>query len=694
MKTCHYNYTTTRQSIENKFRAVFGGKPPYSWQVDVTEALLLGLDCVVIAGTGSGKTMPFGMPLLLDEAKDNMVVVISPLNELEAEQAERFHKLGLTATAVNGDVYNEQLHKDIKERKHRVLLTSPEMCLEHPTFSKLMRTPEFTRNIFAFVVDEAHCISQWGDLFRKKYAELGRLRSFVPDSVPILATSATMPPHILNDVRLKLCLSESQTFTVNLGNDRPNITPIICRMRGAANDLDALNFAINEANAPGAKLLIRTIIYFNTRDLAYKGHMHLRGLIPEEMRSRVDFLHAGQTRRAKRKVMNDFWDGKVDILCATEIAGMGMDIQDVPRVIQFMVPPTLSVWTQRLGCAGRSGEPAIVILLVEPSDPDDKDKDEENNEDAESDTVPADPTYQKKVEEAMRKWIEATECRRDVSDAYFDNPLHTTDLIVPCCDLCVLKKVANGHVELTPAEANLMMLYDHIRSREVLAAPATNGLAQQAEESGDDGHATGATDLQATKRARHPGARRKERLEACRNALMNWRQKTWQAGYKDCIWGPNVLLPDPILTKIATRTQIRTLCDIKEGIPEWIWADEYGEAVLKLLEPIDRSWCKENEQKKAENKAKRSKVSAERKSIRDEERLAKARASTAQRRVASSSHPALRQVYPALSPSRQTAPQPTTYSIQYYPHPVQYAAAYPVPGYPPLSFNPYHPPSS
>jgi DEAD/DEAH box helicase len=81
-----YNYAATRHAIKTKFRAVFSGKSPYSWQVDVTEALLLGLDCVVIAGTGSGKTMPFGMPLLLDEAKEKIVVVISPLNELEAEQ--------------------------------------------------------------------------------------------------------------------------------------------------------------------------------------------------------------------------------------------------------------------------------------------------------------------------------------------------------------------------------------------------------------------------------------------------------------------------------------------------------------------------------------------------------------------------------------------------------------------------------
>ena len=86
LKARNYNYPATRQSIESKFKAAFDGRAPYSWQIDVTEALLLGLDCVVIAGTGSGKTMPFGMPLLLDEAKDKMVVVISPLNELEAEQ--------------------------------------------------------------------------------------------------------------------------------------------------------------------------------------------------------------------------------------------------------------------------------------------------------------------------------------------------------------------------------------------------------------------------------------------------------------------------------------------------------------------------------------------------------------------------------------------------------------------------------
>jgi ATP-dependent helicase YprA (DUF1998 family) len=90
-----YDHVATRRSIEQKFQAVFDGKPPYAWQTDVTEALLLGLDCIVVAGTGSGKTMPFGMPLLLEETKDKMIVVISPLNELEAEQVSKLFYFGM-----------------------------------------------------------------------------------------------------------------------------------------------------------------------------------------------------------------------------------------------------------------------------------------------------------------------------------------------------------------------------------------------------------------------------------------------------------------------------------------------------------------------------------------------------------------------------------------------------------------------
>jgi ATP-dependent helicase YprA (DUF1998 family) len=82
----NYSSQVTRQAIVDRCEEAFNGNTPYDWQIDVTEALLLGLDCVAIAGTGAGKTMPFGLPLLMDESSDKMVIVISPLNDLEAEQ--------------------------------------------------------------------------------------------------------------------------------------------------------------------------------------------------------------------------------------------------------------------------------------------------------------------------------------------------------------------------------------------------------------------------------------------------------------------------------------------------------------------------------------------------------------------------------------------------------------------------------
>jgi superfamily II DNA helicase RecQ len=108
------------------------------------------------------------------------------------------------------------------------------MCLDHVTFSALLRSTDFTKNIAAIIVDEGHCISQWGDNFRKRFADLGKLRSYVPCSVPFLVASATLPPHILEQVQARLHFFDNSTFLVNLGNDRHNVSMILCQMQGAA----------------------------------------------------------------------------------------------------------------------------------------------------------------------------------------------------------------------------------------------------------------------------------------------------------------------------------------------------------------------------------------------------------------------------------------------------------------------------
>jgi superfamily II DNA helicase RecQ len=183
-----------------------------------------------------------------------------------------------------------------------------------------MRSAEFTQNVLAVIVDEAYCVSQWGESFCKRFGELGRLRSYVQTTVPFLATSATLPCLVLADVQSKLQFIEDETYIVNLGNNRPNLTPVLCQMRSAVGDLESLDFVLDEAFT--GDTLKWTIVFFNMRDVTFKAWQHLRQQLPEHTQDQVDFIHTGRTPRAIRKVIKDFRSHKVNILCATEAAGM------------------------------------------------------------------------------------------------------------------------------------------------------------------------------------------------------------------------------------------------------------------------------------------------------------------------------------------------------------------------------------
>ncbi|KAK7031813.1 P-loop containing nucleoside triphosphate hydrolase protein [Favolaschia claudopus] len=320
LKTRGYQSAPTRARIRNEFTTRTQGLIAHEWQVNVAEALHLGLDCSLIAGTGAGKTMPFVMPLF--ENSDQIVVVISPLNVLEIDQ-----------------------------------------------FRQLISTPAFAKKIAAFVIDEAHCISQWGEDFRPEYSKLGTLRAFVPLHVPFLFASATLPPLVLEEVRKSLHIFPESSYHVNLGTDRPNIAWFVQHMKGAKSDLDALNFLVDAQGSEDAIIeLIQSMVFFDDINLAMDALEHLRDLLPRHMRGAIALYHSRRSKRSKRIIMEKFRKGEIKILLATEAAGMGCDIPHVEQVVQFMVPTSLSIWMQRAGRAGRNFLVAArAILLVQPS---------------------------------------------------------------------------------------------------------------------------------------------------------------------------------------------------------------------------------------------------------------------------------------------------------------------------------------
>ncbi|KIL59154.1 hypothetical protein M378DRAFT_111280, partial [Amanita muscaria Koide BX008] len=229
--------------------------------------------------------MPFVMPLWA--CPEKMVIVLSPLNALEEDQAARFAKLGLRSVAVNGDTYNACIHNSLEKLRYNVIITSPEMCLEHADFRRLLNSTSFAKNILALVIDEAHCISQWGEKFRKTYSDLGTLRAFVPAKVPVLATSATLPPVVLSQVQKTLHMDSESTYCVNRGTDRPNITWFVRRMTAAKSDLESLSFLITFDEDGNIQPFRQTLIFFDDIKVSLQALTWLRERLPDSMHSQI-----------------------------------------------------------------------------------------------------------------------------------------------------------------------------------------------------------------------------------------------------------------------------------------------------------------------------------------------------------------------------------------------------------------------
>jgi bloom syndrome protein len=196
------------------------------------------------------------------------------------------------------------------------------MCLKHPQFKQWLMSKETTDNIMAIIVDEAHCISQWGGDFRPLYAQLEKLRSFMPPDIPILLTSATLPPAALSECCARMKVDLHDSFFLNLGNHRPNIATSVLRM-DSSKDYKAIYDVLPDPNSiSSGDDIPKAIIFTNTVNATQVLCHDVRQHYGPKFRHHIDFLHAHRTTKAKRRVMKLFRKGVIKILIATEAAGM------------------------------------------------------------------------------------------------------------------------------------------------------------------------------------------------------------------------------------------------------------------------------------------------------------------------------------------------------------------------------------
>ncbi|QRV91157.1 DEAD/DEAH box helicase [Ceratobasidium sp. AG-Ba] len=336
------------------------------FQVNGALLQLVKCDAVIHVGTGRGKTAVVAAPHVLDENREKITVLVSPLIALQSEMEISFEdKYQLQAVALNstlGAKLTENI-RDILAGRYRIILVSPESLLSHRVRGELLANHEFKKKVFSIVIDEAHVIAYWGREFRKKYSMLHIVRDYLP-GVPVICLSATLTPRVIHHITSSLHMHKSKYALINEGNERPELSLVVRKCEFPMNTF--LDFLFLFIKIIFAHDIPKTFIFIDNKKEGRRAVQILNGFLPLHLRrlGLIRPFNAHHSPEYRAVVMQLFQLGIIRILICTDAAGMGCDISDVEIVIQWRVV-ALSLLIQRWGrIRGRRG---LAVLFAEPS---------------------------------------------------------------------------------------------------------------------------------------------------------------------------------------------------------------------------------------------------------------------------------------------------------------------------------------
>ncbi len=314
-------------------------------QEDIIKSVLEGNDTLGLMPTGGGKSITFQVPTM---AMDGMAIIITPIISLMKDQVDNLLKRKIKATYLHSGLSFTEKRKVIDKclfGNYKFLYVSPER-LQSENFLDQLRDIK----ISLIVIDEAHCISQWGYDFRPSFLKIINLRNAIPN-VPILALTATATPQVVNDIVDKLKLRTPHIFSMSFA--RNNLSYVV---RKSEDKISQLIHILNNIAGSG-------IVYVRSRSKTK--------LIAEELhRSNIDadFYHAGLAIEDKEEKQNKWKSGNCRIMVATNAFGMGIDKPDVRIVVHCDCPNSLEEYYQEAGRAGRDGKRSYAVLLISHND--------------------------------------------------------------------------------------------------------------------------------------------------------------------------------------------------------------------------------------------------------------------------------------------------------------------------------------
>lgn len=337
-------------NINQTLKQYFGYDSLRTGQEELINGILAGHDVLGIMPTGAGKSLCYQLPALMLKG---ITLVISPLISLMSDQVKALNQAGVHAAYINSSLTENQIRIALSyasQGRYKIIYVAPER----------LNTPRFldfacNADISMLTVDEAHCISQWGQDFRPSYLEIAGFLTRLPRRPIVSAFTATATERVKNDIVASLGLNNPVTMVT--GFDRPNLFfRVVTRKGGSQKDNSIINYVKKHEDESG-------IIYCATKKNVDK----LYTLLNEQGISAGRY-HAGLSNEERKQNQENFTYDRIRVMVATNAFGMGIDKSNVRYVLHYNMPQSLEYYYQEAGRAGRDGEEAECVLFFSKQD--------------------------------------------------------------------------------------------------------------------------------------------------------------------------------------------------------------------------------------------------------------------------------------------------------------------------------------